>query len=109
MLKRLRHALVESYVGAIALGWLLAEGLMEFVGIFSSPVAQWASRNGLPVLMERATGSVGLRLQDGLPQLVNAVGDLLVWYLLFRWLYLKPLKMNSSEAAANPEQRPVGD
>ena len=39
MLERLRQTLVESYVGAVALGWLLAGGLMDFVGIFSPPVA----------------------------------------------------------------------
>jgi hypothetical protein len=109
MLERLRHSLVESYVGAIALGWLLAEGLMAFVGTFSAPVAQWASRNELQALTGRATGPVGLHLQDGSSQLVNALGILLIWYLLFRWLYFKPFKIIPSEAAANPEQRAVGD
>ena len=100
------EALVESYVGTVALGWLLADGLMDFVGIFSSPVANWISRNQLRVLAEHKTAPVGLSLQDGLPQLVKAFVILLVWYVLFRWLYLKPFKANSSEAAANLEQAP---
>jgi hypothetical protein len=104
MFERLRQALVDSYVGAVALGWLLAGGLMDFVGIFSSPFAVWISRNQLRALAEHQTGPVGLSLQDGVPDLIKAFVILLVWYVLFRWLYLKPLKTNSSEAAANLEQ-----
>jgi hypothetical protein len=32
MLEPLKRAIVESYVGAIALGWLLAEGVAHSVG-----------------------------------------------------------------------------
>jgi hypothetical protein len=103
MLERLRQTLVESYVGAVALGWLLAGGLMDFVGIFSPPVAVWVSRNQLQVFTEHTTGPGGLRLQDGLPELIKAFVILLIWYVLFRWLYFKPLKIGSSEPKANPE------
>jgi len=40
---RLKQALIESYVGAIALGYLFAQGILHFVTIFASPVAGWLS------------------------------------------------------------------
>ena len=45
MLERLKRALVESFVGAIALGYLLAQGILHFVNIFASPIAGWVSRS----------------------------------------------------------------
>src|SRR6185437_5096899 len=41
MFERLKRTLVESYVGAIALGYLLAQVILHFVEIFASPVAVW--------------------------------------------------------------------
>jgi hypothetical protein len=41
MLRRLKRVLVESFVGAIALGYLLAQGLLHFVYIFTSPFSEW--------------------------------------------------------------------
>jgi hypothetical protein len=38
MFNRLKRAVVESYVGAIALGYLFAQGMFRFVNIFASPV-----------------------------------------------------------------------
>lgn len=38
MLNRLKRTLVESFVGAIALGYLLAQTILHFVNIFASPV-----------------------------------------------------------------------
>jgi hypothetical protein len=44
MFDRLKQALVESYVGAIVLGYLFAQGILHFVDIFTTPVAGWISR-----------------------------------------------------------------
>ena len=38
MLERFKRALVESFIGAIGLGYLLAQGILHFVNIFASPV-----------------------------------------------------------------------
>lgn len=103
MLERLRQTLVESYVGTVALGWLLADGLMDFVRIFSTPLASWVSRTDLQVFTQHPAGPVGVRLQDGLPELIKAFLVLLIWYVLFRWLYFKPSKPGSSEPKAISE------
>jgi hypothetical protein len=39
MFERLKQSVVESYVGAIALGCLLAQSLVHFASIFTAPVA----------------------------------------------------------------------
>lgn len=106
MFERLKRALVESYVGAIALGWLLTTGILDFVSIFSSPVQGWVSRNEI-LSISHTTGAVGLQLQDALPELIKAVSVLLVWYVLFRWLYYNPVKLSSSERATSPEQSAI--
>ena len=44
MLNRIKRALVESFVGAIALGYVLAQTIMHFVNIFASPIAGWVAQ-----------------------------------------------------------------
>jgi hypothetical protein len=106
MFERLKQTLVDSYVGAIAMGWLLATAVLDFVSIFSSPVQGWVSRNEYQAI-SNTNVPVGFQLQDALPELVKTFLVLLVWYVVFRWLYLKPDKITSSEQA--PEQPAVGD
>jgi hypothetical protein len=103
MLEQLKRTLVESYVGAIAMGWLLTTAILDFVSIFSSPVQGWVSRNEYRALSHTAA-PVGLQLQEALPELIKAFLVLLIWYFLFRWLYLKPTRISSSESAPHPEQ-----
>jgi|HubBroStandDraft_6_1064221.scaffolds.fasta_scaffold879894_2 hypothetical protein len=91
MFDRLKRALVESYVGAIAMGWLLATAVLDFVSIFSSPVQGWVSRNVLRGISQR-TAPVPFQPQDALPELIKTVLVLLIWYVLFRWLYFKPVE-----------------
>jgi hypothetical protein len=102
MFERLRRTLVETFVGAIALGYLLAQGILHFVNIFTSPVTGWVTRNEYREMMPRTASSAGLPLRLALPELIRFSLLLLVWYLLLRWLYFKPLK-DSSEPAKNPE------
>ena len=104
MLDRLKRALVETYVGAIALGYLFAQAILHFVNTFASPVAGWISRKQYGGLVEHTTALPGFSLQDALPELVRFSLLLLVWYALLRWLYVKPLAKGISEPAPNPEQ-----
>ena len=103
MFERLKRTLVESYVGAIALGYLLAQVILHFVEICASPVAVWVSRNYYQSIIPRTTPSAGLSFQDALPELERFLVLLLVWYLLLRWLYFKPVK-ETAEPLPNPEQ-----
>lgn len=104
MLKRLRRTLVESYVGAIALGWLLAQGILHFAYVFSSPVAGWVARYEYRQISDRLSPPSSFLFQDALLELVRSFFLLLVWYVLMRWLYFKPLEKETLEPAPDPEQ-----
>jgi hypothetical protein len=108
MLKRLRAVLVESFVGAIALGWLLAQGVLHFAYIFSSPIAGWFARREYHRIVDQAVmsptavvgSSTAFSLQDALPELVRSLSILLVAYLLLRWLYFKPIESQTSKPSS---------
>ncbi len=104
MFERLKRALVESFVGAIALGYLLAQCILHFVDIFASPIAGWVSRNDYRAIIPGGAALAGFSLKDALPDLSRFVVLFLVWYLLVRWLYFTPPKTDASEPAPNPEQ-----
>jgi hypothetical protein len=103
MFERFKRALVESFVGAIALGYLLAQCILHFVNIFASPIAGWVSRNDYRAIIPSGAALVGFSLKDALPDLTRFVLLFLVWYLLVRWLYFTPPKTDTSEPAPNPE------
>lgn len=105
MFKRLKAALVRSYVGAIALGWLFGQGIMHVASIFSAPIEGWMMRREYGPLVLRANTARGFSLQDALPELVKSISLLLVGYLLLRWLYFTPLTAEPSESTADT---PVG-
>jgi hypothetical protein len=94
MFERLRQAAVESFVGAIALGYLLAQVIMHFVGTFASPVQAWITRRELHLLMPGGTAAAwtGLSFQSAAPELIRFLLLALVWYVLMRWLYFRPLR-----------------
>jgi hypothetical protein len=101
MLSRLKRTLVESFVGAIALGYLLAQTVLHFVNIFASPVAGWISRKQYGGLVPKDSNLPGFSFKDALPDLARFVVLLLVWYVLVYWLYFKPVERET--AASNPK------
>ena len=102
MLDRLKRILVESFIGAIALGYLLAEIMLYFVSVFTSPVSAWAARSLYRGLVPGTTASSGSPLRAALSPAIAFVLLLLAWYLLLRWLYFTPLK--EEESGPNPKQ-----
>ncbi|MGO9208550.1 MAG: hypothetical protein ACLPXM_20660 [Terriglobales bacterium] len=105
MLKRLRRILVESFVGAIALGYVFAQGILHFAWVFAAPVVAYVTRREYRGIMERTAAPTGFSLQDALPELVRSCALLLVGYVLLRWLYFKPLVEQSPDPAQ--EQDPT--
>jgi hypothetical protein len=105
MFRKLRRILVETFIGALALGWMLAEIINHFVNIFASPVATWIGRSEFhDVLRAGNYPTEGFLFQDALPELLRFVILLTVWYALVRWLYFKPLEGSASDAPQNPDQ-----
>jgi hypothetical protein len=104
MFERLRWALVESFVGAIALGYLFAQGVLHFVSIFAAPVQGWVTGNELRRMMPGTIASPGFPLRNALPELMEFLVLLLVWYVLMRWLYFNPFKKETLGPGSSPEQ-----
>jgi hypothetical protein len=104
VLSRLKRALVESFVGAIALGYLMAQGIISFAGIFATPVGAWISRNEFPGFAASGRLAPISPFDPALPDLIRFAVYLVVWYALLRWLYFKPLKTEASESSASSQQ-----
>ena len=96
MLKKLKKALVNSFVSALALGWLFAQAVLHFAYVFSSPVAGWLTRREYYRMTDHPVATFSL--QDATPELVKSFSMLLIGYLLLRWLYYKPLESETSES-----------
>lgn len=100
MFKRLKRALVESYVGAIALGYLLAESVLYLINAIAAPETAWAQqqyRAGLPGHVSWAT----LAQTYAIDPLVKFIILIVLWYILLGWLYFeKPSKQSSAPAPA---------
>ncbi len=90
MLDLLKSALVDSSVGAVALGYMLAQSVLHFANVFANPVAGWITRGEYKDVVTHGTPMAGFTLRDGLPELVRFVLLLAVWLVLVRWLYLMP-------------------
>ena len=87
MLERLRTALVDSYAGAIAVGWLVAEGLISATRIVTQPIEMWAEWSELARPGIDFQSSRTFPWQASLPPLISAVLLLLAACGLLRWLY----------------------
>jgi ABC-type sulfate transport system permease component len=100
MLERLKLALVTSYVGAIALGYVFAQAVLHCAGIFGTPLARWLTRPEFP-------GQVAFTfsMKDGLPELARCVSLLLLGFVLLRWLYFTPVVPQTTE----PTERTSGE
>lgn len=102
MFKRMKQAVVQSLVGAVALGYLLASCVQHFVNIFSSPLAAWVLRREFGDLAPK--GFARSPFQNAFPELASFVLLLLVWYLLLRWLYFKSVDGERRPEVPSAEQ-----
>jgi hypothetical protein len=98
MFERLKKALVESFVGAIALGWLFAQGIVHFAYVFTAPIAGWISRQEYFPLVAAKTPP-GFWLRESFLELARASSLLLLGYVLLRWLYFTPVGGATLESA----------
>lgn len=90
-MQRLKKAAVESYVGAIGIGWILAQAVLHFAYVFAAPVSQWIARREYCELMNQPSPPARLYVYYAMPELIRCVLLLIVGYVLLRWLYFKPV------------------
>ncbi len=91
MLNRLKKALVTSFVGAIALGWVFAQALLQFAYALSAPISELVSIRQYRTLANCSAAPPSFSLANVLPGLARSGALLLLGYFLLRWLYFKPL------------------
>ena len=103
MIDQLKRTLVESFIGAIALGWLFAQGIYHFVNILAQPLTNWAIRSEIRRIPGMASRPSDFLVRFAVPELLRSAGLLLFGYLLLRWLYFKPLPESvASEITQTP-------
>jgi hypothetical protein len=105
MLERFKKALVDSFVGAICLGWIFAQAILHFVGIFSTPVASWIIRREYRSAIADMGTSQCCAFQEAVPELLRCVGLFLLGYFLLRWLYYKSPTAKEEATAEPPAHR----
>jgi hypothetical protein len=71
MFERLKQSVLESYVGATALGWLLAQSLVHFANIFTAPVAGLSCDANIAEAQIQLSCQ-GFSLQDAVPELIRS-------------------------------------
>jgi predicted Kef-type K+ transport protein len=94
MLDRIKRALVESFAGAIAIGWLLSQGIFHCVQLVILPLTVWAQTKfeqahdpARSILYEEP---VRLPYERVGSELLMVLLLLLLAFLLLRWLYMEP-------------------
>jgi hypothetical protein len=91
-------------VGAIALGWLFAEGVTRFVGIFLEPISVLVAQRRYFEIAGAHSTSLGFPYLQAIVQALTAAAYLLVGYGLLRWLYYPPAEKQDQEVDSAPEQ-----
>jgi hypothetical protein len=93
----MKAALRDSFVGAIAIGYLLGEGVEQIAIVLASPISQWVQIKGIrwfsPLMHESEVSLQGL-----VPRFFDGLFFILCGWVLLRWLYY-PAEMNAPSAA----------
>ncbi|HEV2288943.1 MAG TPA: hypothetical protein VGR81_08325 [Candidatus Acidoferrales bacterium] len=104
MSKRVKGALVESYIGAIALGYLLAESILYLISFVAAPETAWAQQQYRSALSVHVSWAA-LAGAYAIDPLVKFIILIVLWYILLRWLYLEKPATQTSAPAPAPNQQ----
>lgn len=102
MTNRLKTILLNQYIGAIAIGYLVARGIEIFLGAFmpafNAVLSQWLTGTdmGKQYWNETVRGSM-------IPNLFLTTLHLLIAYGLALWLYDQPVEDTESNAQGEEE------
>lgn len=104
MFRRLKTALVDSFVGAIALGYLLAEALENLGFAVVAPLKHRMEQKELYWLSPTSVVPPSLSFRPALVPLIEGIIYLLLALVLLRWLYYDAPKNENSPQMPDPEQ-----
>ncbi len=103
MLERVKTALVDSFVGAIAIGLLLSEGISQIVRVAVNPITVWLQERQYPGNYPVGAPRIA-SIESMLSQLLMSVFLLLIAYGLLRWLYFPQVEKQDQDIAPEPDQ-----
>ena len=90
-MRKIRQILLNEYIGAIAIGFLLAQTAGGLIGLVLNPLAfYWESRNSPHSVFGGDERSFGWHTL--LIPLISVILHLLIAFLLLYWLYLRQAK-----------------
>lgn len=102
-MRRLREILLNEYIGAIAIGFLLAQAIGGIIGVILQPIITYFENRGRPQSIFASQSNFSW------PSLVlsaiSIVLHLLAAFLLLYWLYLK----KTPEAVVGAQAPATGD
>ncbi|HEY6971133.1 MAG TPA: hypothetical protein VJA94_18130 [Candidatus Angelobacter sp.] len=102
-MRRLREILRDEYIGAIAIGFLLAQAIGGVIGVILQPlITYFQNRGRRPSIFASQTNFNWPELILGV---ISIILHLLAALLLLYWLYLK----KSPEPVIAPEAPPPDD
>ena len=104
MLEQVKSALVDSFVGAIAVGLLLFSGISQMLGAVINPITVWLLQRQYPENYPAGLPRPMPTLGSMLPELIRAALLLLIAYALLRWLYFPAPEKQDQDAASESGQ-----
>jgi H+/Cl- antiporter ClcA len=97
-MKRIREILLTQYIGAIAIGMMIAQALVGFVSLLVQPVIWYQQTRSSRSVLESASP---LPWSNLLPLALTVVLYVAVSYALLIWLY--PAEKNAPDSDNNNE------
>lgn len=105
-MRRIREVLLNEYIGAIAIGFIVAQAVAGIVSTVVQPVAfYWESRRRPANFFE----SPAFPWDSVLLSFVSVVLYLLAAYLLLHWLYLRPSEQAVEKQNEDDESTAPGE
>ncbi|SRR5258706_9779627 len=87
-MRRIREILLTQYIGAITIGFIFAQAMIQFINVTVQVGANyWASRQDNHSAL---VASVSFRWNDFIVSMTSVALNLLAGFLLIRWLYAMP-------------------
>jgi ABC-type branched-subunit amino acid transport system permease subunit len=107
-MKKIREVLLNEYIGAVAIGVILASAVSSLIGVVVQSVAFfWESKHRTSSIFESSQPFPWSTLLAGL---VPVALYFLAAYVLLRWLYLRPeVPANVESEGDQPDALPKDD
>lgn len=109
MFDRLKKALIDSYVGAIAIGWMIAQAAVQIASALATPILTSFRRNVASEVFGIRPSQEPIQWILVYPGLISAAILLALSYGLLKWLYFAEPTPMEEEPEASEHVDSVGE